>query len=98
MKFKISGFVAYASRYGRTKTATSTQVLAGMVRSPTKGSRRLSAQMGISRRSVKCNLQASKWNPYKLQMFQHLTENDPIEFCEWSLNMHENVSDKKWFE
>lgn len=97
-KFKRTGSVADASRSGRPKTATdegtSTQVLAAMARSPTKGTRRLSAQMGISQSSVMRILRANKWHPYKLQMLQHLTEDDPdrrVEFCEWALNMHENV-------
>ncbi|GBM96212.1 hypothetical protein AVEN_200146-1 [Araneus ventricosus] len=50
MYFRRTGSVADVSRSGRPKTATnegtSTQVLAAMVRSPTEGTLRLSAQMG----------------------------------------------------
>ncbi|GBL85396.1 hypothetical protein AVEN_34588-1 [Araneus ventricosus] len=80
-KFKRTGSVTDASRSGRPKTATdegsSTQVLASMASSPTKGTRRLSAQMGISRSSGMHNLRTNKWHPYKLRMLQHLTEDDP---------------------
>ncbi|GBM99177.1 hypothetical protein AVEN_122514-1 [Araneus ventricosus] len=59
-KFKRTGFVADASRSGRRKTAanegTSTQVLAAVDSSPKKGTRRLSAQMGISQ-SSECHVQ-----------------------------------------
>ncbi|GBN74119.1 hypothetical protein AVEN_239711-1 [Araneus ventricosus] len=68
MKFKRSGSVADASRSGRAKTvteeATSTQVLAAMVRSP------ISVQTGISQSSVMSNLP-------KLQILQYLTKDDP---------------------
>ncbi|GBM48829.1 hypothetical protein AVEN_127142-1 [Araneus ventricosus] len=58
VKFKK---LAYASRSGRPKTVadegTSTQVLAAMARSPTKGTRCLSAEMRISHIGVMGNLQ-----------------------------------------
>ncbi|GBL76609.1 hypothetical protein AVEN_53329-1 [Araneus ventricosus] len=77
VKFNMTCSVADASRSGRPKTAKnegkSTQLLAAMARSLTKGTRRLSAQMGISQSSVMRNLLANKWHPYKLQMLQHLT-------------------------
>ncbi|GBO44057.1 hypothetical protein AVEN_237026-1 [Araneus ventricosus] len=79
-----------ASRSGRPKTApdegTSTQVLAAMARSPTKGTRRLSAQMGINQSSVLRNLRGYKWHPYKLQILQHLTEDDPDRRVEFYVN------------
>ncbi|GBN94989.1 hypothetical protein AVEN_60168-1 [Araneus ventricosus] len=78
MKFKRASSVADANRSARPKTATdegeSTQVLAAMARSPTKGTGRLSAQMRISQSSAMSNMRANKWHPYKLQMLQHLTE------------------------
>ena len=80
-------------RSGRPKTATdegtSTMVLEAMVKSPKKGTRRLSAEIGISQSSV-----MRKWHPFQMQMFQQLAEYDPdrrVEFCEWALNMNQNV-------
>ncbi|GBL84922.1 hypothetical protein AVEN_42191-1 [Araneus ventricosus] len=57
--------------------------------------------MGISQSSVVSNFLANKGNPYKLQILQHLAEDDPdprTEFCEWPLNMHEKVSGQNWLE
>ncbi|GBL71960.1 hypothetical protein AVEN_115005-1 [Araneus ventricosus] len=69
-KFQRTISDANGSRSGRPKTATeegtSTQVLEAMARSLMKGTRLLSAQMGISQSSVRRNWQASKWRPYKL--------------------------------
>ncbi|GBN20461.1 hypothetical protein AVEN_66856-1 [Araneus ventricosus] len=76
----------------------STQVLVGMARSPTKVTRCLSAQMGIRQSSVMRILLANMWHPYKLQMLQHLTKDDPdrrAEFCKWTLNKHANVPGQK---
>ncbi|GBN23455.1 hypothetical protein AVEN_214890-1 [Araneus ventricosus] len=90
MKFKRAGSVADVSRSGRSKTATdegtSVQVRATMARSPMKGPRRLSAQMRVSQSNVRLSS--------KLQMLKYLTEDYPdsrVEFCEWTLNMNENV-------
>ncbi|GBM16340.1 hypothetical protein AVEN_28304-1 [Araneus ventricosus] len=72
-----------------------------MARSPTKGTRRLSAPMEISQTSVKSILWADMWHPYKLKMLQLLTAGSParrIEFYEWALNMHDNVPDENWLE
>ncbi|GBO19471.1 hypothetical protein AVEN_71664-1 [Araneus ventricosus] len=56
IKFNRTGSIIDASGSGRLKTATdestSAQVLAVMARSPTNGTRHLSAQMGISQSSV----------------------------------------------
>ncbi|GBM87580.1 hypothetical protein AVEN_246353-1 [Araneus ventricosus] len=44
---------------------------------------------------------ANNWHPYKMQMLQNLTQDDPdykVEFCEWTLDMHENVPDQNWLE
>ncbi|GBN26480.1 hypothetical protein AVEN_194328-1 [Araneus ventricosus] len=61
MNFKDS--LAYASKSGRIKTATdegtSTQVPAAMGIGPTKGSQRLSGEMGISQSSAMNNLRAN---------------------------------------
>ncbi|GBN86597.1 hypothetical protein AVEN_248725-1 [Araneus ventricosus] len=71
-----------------------------MAGGPTKGTD-VSEQMGISRSSVMRISRAHKWHPYELQMLQHLTEDDPdsrIKFCEWTLNVHANVSGQNWVE
>ncbi|GBN76603.1 hypothetical protein AVEN_207596-1 [Araneus ventricosus] len=48
------------------------KVLAEMGRSPTKETRRLSAQMGMSQSGVMRNMRANKWHPNKLQVLQQL--------------------------
>ncbi|GBL95896.1 hypothetical protein AVEN_227134-1 [Araneus ventricosus] len=66
-----------------------------MAKSPTKGTQRLSAQVGIIQNNVMPTLRANKLHPYKLQMLQHLAESDPdrsVEFCEWTLNVRQDVS------
>ncbi|GBM63550.1 hypothetical protein AVEN_3801-1 [Araneus ventricosus] len=81
MKFKRTGSTADGSRSRRHKTATneatSTQGLAAMARSPTAGTRDLSAHMRISQRTTVRNLRTSKRHSYNLQMLQHLTQDDP---------------------
>ncbi|GBN83020.1 hypothetical protein AVEN_220516-1 [Araneus ventricosus] len=100
MEFKRIGSVIDASSSGIPKTATdkgtSEQVPAAMARSPTKESRLLSSQMAINQSSVSGLTSRTT----KLQMLQHLTEDNPdrIEFCEWTLNMQENVSGQNWLE
>ncbi|GBM32902.1 hypothetical protein AVEN_13277-1 [Araneus ventricosus] len=103
MKFKKTGSVADASRSEIPKAGTdedmSTQVPAAIARSPTKGTRPLSTQTGISQNSIVRILGDNEWHSYKLQMLQHLTEGDSdrrVEFCEWSLNMHVNVERLSW--
>ncbi|GBN35608.1 hypothetical protein AVEN_174297-1 [Araneus ventricosus] len=72
IKFERIGFVKDTSRSGRSGTATvegaTAQVSSVMARSPTKGTRRLSAQMGIGQNSAMRILWTSKWRSYKLQM------------------------------
>ena len=100
-KFKRTGSVDDKARSGREKTATdegtSTMVLAVMVMSSKKGTQRLSAEIGISQSSVMHILHTNRWHPFKMQMLQQLTEDDPDRgaeaFCEWALNMNQNVSD-----
>ncbi|GBM01644.1 hypothetical protein AVEN_68173-1 [Araneus ventricosus] len=84
-----------------TDEAMSTQVLAVKNTSPTKRTQPLSVQMGFGQSSIKCILRANKWYPYTLQMLQHLIEGNPdcrVEFCEWTFNMHDNVSGQNWLE
>ncbi|GBM67830.1 hypothetical protein AVEN_142226-1, partial [Araneus ventricosus] len=45
-----------------------------VARSPTKGTRRLSAQMGVSQNGAMHVLRAIKWHPYKLKILQYLKE------------------------
>ncbi|GBN62915.1 hypothetical protein AVEN_102783-1 [Araneus ventricosus] len=72
-KFKRTVSVADARRSGRPNTATdegtSTQVLAAMINISLR-------KIGISQSSVLRVFRANK-HPYKLQMLQHLTEDDP---------------------
>ena len=60
-----------------------------LYRVPEKSTRRLSAESGVSRSSIRRILKANKWHPYKLHMAHHLSEDDPdrrMEFCEWALS------------
>ncbi|GBM35962.1 hypothetical protein AVEN_201677-1 [Araneus ventricosus] len=66
-----------------------------MARSPTKGTRRLFAQMGIRLSSVARSLQANKCHPHKLQMLQHLTEDDSdrrVEFYAPSCTIPQHIT------
>jgi hypothetical protein len=64
----------------KPRTATTeecaTMVLSALSKSPRKSSRRLSAETGISQSSIARIVKEQKWHPYKLQMRQHLTEDD----------------------
>lgn len=91
-KFKETGRVDDRERSGRPRSVTdedsSVAILAAVSKSPHKSTRRLSQEHGLSQRSVLRILHAFKWHPYKVQMLQHLSEDDPdrrIEFCEWAL-------------
>ncbi|GBM95753.1 hypothetical protein AVEN_187619-1 [Araneus ventricosus] len=81
MKFKGTGSIAYASRYGTPTTTTdegaSTLVLAAMTKRQTEWTRRLSAQTGNSQSSAMYNLRANMWHPYNLHILQHLAKDDP---------------------
>ncbi|GBO13594.1 hypothetical protein AVEN_164119-1 [Araneus ventricosus] len=58
MKFKRSPIQADLEYKTETDEDTSAQALAAMARSPTKGTRRLSAQIGIRKSSAMLNLRA----------------------------------------
>jgi hypothetical protein len=48
----------------------------------------LAAESGVTI-SIMRILKKHKWHPYKMQMLQHLSEEDPdrrMEFCEWAVN------------
>jgi DNA-binding MurR/RpiR family transcriptional regulator len=62
-------------------------VLAAFARSPQKSTRRLAAESGVTKSSIMRISNKHKWNPYKMQMLQHLSEGYPdMEFCKWAVN------------
>ncbi|KAG2458980.1 TXND3 protein, partial [Polypterus senegalus] len=70
-----------------TNEETSVAVLASFSKSPQRSTRRMSLESGISRTSLRRILATHKWHPYKLQLLQHLNEDDPdrrTEFAEWA--------------
>ena len=92
-KFKKTGNVADQPRSGPRRAATdentTATILTALVQSPRKSTRRLSAESGVSRSSIRRILKVNKWHPYKLHMAHHLSEDDPdrrMEFCEWALS------------
>ena len=89
-KFKETGSVKDKERSGPKKTVTNedmaANVLGAFSLSPKKSTRRMALEVGISQGSVMNILHQNRWHPYKLQMYQHLNEDDPdrrLEFCEW---------------
>ncbi|KAG2468668.1 G2E3 ligase, partial [Polypterus senegalus] len=90
-KFRETGSVLDLPKCGRMKTVTneetSVAVLASFSKSPQRSTRRMSLESGISRTSLRRILATHKWHPYKLQLLQHLDEDDPdrrTEFAEWA--------------
>uniref|UniRef100_A0A669CZ07 DUF4817 domain-containing protein n=1 Tax=Oreochromis niloticus TaxID=8128 RepID=A0A669CZ07_ORENI len=90
-KFRETGSVLDLSKCGRKKTVTneetSVAVLASFSKSPQRSTRHMSLESGISRTSLWRILATHKWHPYKLQLLQHLNEDDPdrrTEFAEWA--------------
>ncbi|KAG2469999.1 GPTC1 protein, partial [Polypterus senegalus] len=90
-KFRETGSVLDLPICGRMKTVTneetSVAVLASFSKSPQRSTRRMSLESGISRTSLRWILATHKWHPYKLQLLQHLNEDDPdrhTEFAEWA--------------
>uniref|UniRef100_A0AAZ1XEX3 Ig-like domain-containing protein n=1 Tax=Oreochromis aureus TaxID=47969 RepID=A0AAZ1XEX3_OREAU len=90
-KFRETGSVLDLPKCGRKKTVTneetSVAVLASFSKSPQRSTRRMSLKSGISRTSLQRILATHKWHPYKLQLLQHLNEDDPdrrTEFAEWA--------------
>uniref|UniRef100_A0A669B5E7 DUF4817 domain-containing protein n=1 Tax=Oreochromis niloticus TaxID=8128 RepID=A0A669B5E7_ORENI len=80
-KFRETGSVLDLPKCGRKKTVsneeTSVAVLASFSKSPQRSTRRMSLESGISRTSLRRILATHKWHPYKLQLLQHLNEDDP---------------------
>ena len=102
-KFQKTGSVADQQKNGRRRTATdegtTDRIPAALTRSPRKSTRRLAAESGVSRSSIRRILKANKWHPYKLHMAQHLGEDDPdrrMEICEWALNKLNNDTNFIW--
>ncbi|KAG2458030.1 S12A7 protein, partial [Polypterus senegalus] len=90
-KFRETGSVLDLPKCGRMKTVTneetSVAVLASFSKSPQRSTRRMSLESGISRTSLRRILATHKWHPYKLELLQHLNEDDPdrrTEFAEWA--------------
>ncbi|KAL6479869.1 hypothetical protein MHYP_G00109020 [Metynnis hypsauchen] len=90
-KFHETGSVLDLPKCGRMKTVTneetSVAVLASFSKSPQRSTRRMSLESGISRTSLRRILATHKWDPYKLQLLQHLNKDDPdrhTEFAEWA--------------
>uniref|UniRef100_A0AAX7TH63 Uncharacterized protein n=1 Tax=Astatotilapia calliptera TaxID=8154 RepID=A0AAX7TH63_ASTCA len=90
-KFRETGSVLDLPKCGRKKTVineeTLVAVLASFSKSPQRSTRRMSLESGISRTSLRQILATNKWYPYKLQLLQHLSEDDPdqcTEFAEWT--------------
>uniref|UniRef100_A0A3Q3KZL0 DUF4817 domain-containing protein n=1 Tax=Mastacembelus armatus TaxID=205130 RepID=A0A3Q3KZL0_9TELE len=90
-KFRETGSVLDLPKCGRMKTVTNEQtsvaVLASFSKSPQRSTRRMSLESGISRTSLRRILATHKLHPYKLQLLQHLNEDDPdrrTQFAEWA--------------
>uniref|UniRef100_A0AAZ1XUQ9 DUF4817 domain-containing protein n=1 Tax=Oreochromis aureus TaxID=47969 RepID=A0AAZ1XUQ9_OREAU len=90
-KFRETGSVLDLPKCGRKKTVTneetSVAVLASFSKSPQRSTRRMSLESGISRTYLQRLLATHKWHPYKLQLLQHLNEDDPdqrTEFAKWA--------------
>ena len=75
-KFKKTGNVADQPRSGPRRTATdentTVTILTALVQSPRKSTRRLSAESGVSRSSIRRILKANKWHPYKLHIHTYI--------------------------
>ncbi|XP_073493604.1 uncharacterized protein [Phyllobates terribilis] len=90
-KFRETGSVLDLPKCGRKKTVTneetSVALLASFSKSPQRSTRRTSLESGISPTSLRRILATHKWHPYKIQLLQHLNEDDPDrpnEFAEWA--------------
>ena len=91
-KLKKTGIATDQARCGRRRTASDEGKTAKILAVPTQSStisvRQLSAVHGISKSSICHILKINKWYPYKLQMAQQMSEDEPdrwMEFCEWVL-------------
>ena len=87
-KFKETGSVLDQTKSGRKKVPDEVKerVLAKVAVSPQKSVRRISMEMDVPRPTVHDILKAEKVHPYKMQILNRLTEDDPdrrMQMCEW---------------
>ncbi|KAL6490721.1 hypothetical protein MHYP_G00010660 [Metynnis hypsauchen] len=95
-KFRETGTVDDKLRSGRPKTTpdkeTSAMVLAAFAKSPRRSTRRLAEECGVSQSSLVWILHTNKCHPFKIQLQQKLSEENPdrhVEFCTWELDQHQ---------
>ncbi len=106
-KFEATGSVANASKSGRPNTATNEakceEAIMRLQRSPQKSSRRLSAEMEVSQRSILRILHEQKWKPYIPRLLHALHDGDDdrrLQFCEEflaKLDEEESMLDNIWW-
>lgn len=106
-KFEDTGSVNDAPRSGRPLTATTNEkgdeLIQALQRSPQKSSRRLSAEIGISQKSVLRLLHKRQLTPYIPRLFQALHDGDAdrrLEFAERFMvliNEDETFIDNIWW-
>jgi transposase len=96
-KFEATGSVLHAKGAGPPRTATTAEkqeeLLASLKRSPQKSSHRLSAELGVSDRSIRRILEELKYHPFRPHLIHGLHEEDfdkRMEFSEIFLGMVEN--------
>ena len=97
-KFTATGTVADLTRSGRPRTHETIQeaVIAKVYASPNKSIRRTSMELDVPRSTVHDILKKAKFHPYKLQLLQHLSEDDPdrrMQMCGWFLEKIEEEAD-----
>ncbi|KAJ8884769.1 hypothetical protein PR048_010965 [Dryococelus australis] len=78
-KFKITGCVADAPRSGWPSTSTEVEeiVLAKVMTSPKKSTRRTSFESGNPRTTLQRVLKKHQFHSYKLHVMHYMTEDDP---------------------
>lgn len=97
-KFRATGSVCDLTRSGRPRTdeKINEAVIAKMYASPKKSIRRTSMELNVPRSTVHDILKKAKFHPYKLQLLQHLSEDDPdrrMQMCGWFLERIEENAD-----
>lgn len=95
-RFVASGNVKYkpvCQQKDVTNEDNQFQVLQAVVEKPSVSQRTISAQLGVSQRSVGRILKQNKFHPYKIQLSQELLPldyNKRKEFCRWGVRMMQN--------
>jgi transposase len=87
-KFKDTGSVLDKPRCGQPSVSDEVKgtVRAKVIASPKKSTRRTSMELGVPRSTVQKILKTYAFHPYKMQVLQSLSENDPdrrLEMCAW---------------